>query len=382
MNTKLQITRRYDIDWLRVLAVLLLIPFHSMHIFILKPYSVVYIKNSVGISCFEPITQFIYEFHMPLLFILAGASAYFSLQSRSVCQFIQERFNRLLLPAVTGILFLIPPMTYVYRISKGDNLSFFMHLKNFFTNDPGDLSGITGAFTPAHLWFIIFLFTFSLAGVPLFIILNRHNNLTQKLGNFLENRFSLILLVIPVSLAACTNILDDKNPLVYFIIFFSGYIFMTEESCQLAIDRDKTVYLVLGIIFEIILQCFPNSFPEWSAIWISYELMRNANRLLWVFAILGFGNKFLNHPSKVLSYLSKSSYCIYIIHMPINTFVGYFIVRANLGLSLKFLLIILLTTLISFGAYEVIHHIKLLRFLFGMKDRSFSIRKAYESDTR
>jgi peptidoglycan/LPS O-acetylase OafA/YrhL len=86
-----------------------------------------------------------------------------------------------------------------------------------------------------------------------------------------------------------------------------------------------------------------------------------------VFVILGFGNKFLSHPSKILSYLSRSSFPIYILHLPINTFVGYFIIKTNLGLSLKFFLIVLLTTLVSFAAYEVIRRIDLLCFLLGIK---------------
>ncbi len=152
-----------------------------------------------------------------------------------------------------------------------------------------------------------------------------------------------------------------------FNIFLLGYILVTNEDYQKAINRDKTVYLILGIIFEIILQCYSNNFPAWSLIWISYELMRTANRLLWVFVILGFGNIYLDYPSKILSYLSKSSFPIYILHLPINTFVGYFIVKTNLGLFLKFFLIVLLTTLISFSAYEVIRRIDLLCFLLGIK---------------
>lgn len=381
MNTKSQITRRYDIDWLRVTAVLLLIPFHTMHIFILKPYSVVYIKNSTGITCFELITEFIHQFHMPLLFILAGASVYLALRVRNINQFIQERFNRLFIPAVIGILFLIPPMTYIYRISKGDNLSFFTHFKHFFTNNPGDLSGLTGSFTPAHLWFIIFLFIFSLVGAPLFVIFNKHNDLLKKFSNFLTIRFFLLLFGIPITLAASTNILDDKNPLVYFLIFLLGYILMTNEDYQKSINRDKLVYLALGIIFEIILQCYANKFPTWSISWIFYELIRNTNSLLWVFVILGFGNKLQNRSSKILSYLSKSSFTIYILHLPISTFVGYFIVKTNLGLSLKFFLITLLTTLISFAGYEIISRINLLSFLFGIKTRNISYKKNHKNSS-
>ena len=37
--------RHYDLDWLRVLAVLLLVPFHVALIFVLDPNSIMYIKD-------------------------------------------------------------------------------------------------------------------------------------------------------------------------------------------------------------------------------------------------------------------------------------------------------------------------------------------------
>ncbi len=368
MNAKIQITRRYDIDWLRVIAVLLLIPFHTMHIFILQPYSIVYIKNVNAIRSFEVITGFMHEFHMPLLFLLAGASAYLSLQFRSSSQFIGERFKRLLLPLCFGILFLVPPMTYIYQISIGNKISLLEHYKNFFTSNPGDLSGITGAFTPAHLWFILFLFLFSFAGIPFFGVLSKHNNTWNKLHGLLTKRFLLILMAVPLALLTAVNILGDKNPLVYFLIFLYGYLFMTDEEYQKAINRDKAGFLIAAVIIEIILQCYTNDLIEWSAGWLTYELIRVVNRLLWVFVILGFGNQYLNKPSKVLSYLSGASFPVYILHFPINTVVGYSIVRLEVGSYLKFVLIMILTTVLTLGLYEIIRHSKLICLLLGMKN--------------
>ena len=40
--------RRYDLDWLRVLGVLLLVPFHVALIFVLDPYTIMYIKDVVN----------------------------------------------------------------------------------------------------------------------------------------------------------------------------------------------------------------------------------------------------------------------------------------------------------------------------------------------
>lgn len=364
---ELKATRRYDIDWMRVIAVLLLIPFHSMHIFILQPYSVVYIKNDTGIAAFEKITQFIHTFHMPLLFVLAGASVYFSLQSRSQRQFIKERLQKLFIPLLSGILLVIPPMTYIYRISQGDDLSLLNHYIKFFSENPGDFSGLTGAFSPAHLWFIMFLFVFSIAGLPVFTFHQEAASITIKIRRILTKRFLLLLYTVPVALAGAVNLLDDKNPLVYFLIFLLGYLLMTNEAYQQAINRDKLGYFLIGVIFQIILLCYPNYFKEWSLIWILYEMMSVVNRLVWVFAMIGFGNKYLNHPSKALSYLSKASFPVYILHLPINTMVGYFIVNMKLAIYPKFILIVVLTTVISYALYEVIRRIPPICFLFGIK---------------
>lgn len=367
MKENTQGIRRYDIDWLRILAVLLLIPFHTMHIFILQPYSVVYIKNATGSTSYEMITRFIHEFHMPLLFFLAGASAYFSLQSRSWKKFIKERISRLLIPLITGILLLIPPMTYIYRISQGDNISLLNHYIGFFTQNPGDLSGITGAFTPAHLWFILFLFVFSLVAIPVFNILSKNRMRGEKLQKLLAGRLGLLLFTIPLALAAAINILEDKNPLVYFLIFIFGYIVISKEEYQKAIDRDKGIYLILGIVCEMILVSLNNSFSEGSISWYIYKFIEVSSRLILVYVLVGFGHKWLNHPSKALSYLSKAAFPVYMLHFPINTAVGYFIVKTPLGINAKAIVIILLTTIVTFAIYEVLRRIKPICFLLGIK---------------
>lgn len=355
------VTRRYDFDWLRVLAVLLLIPFHSMHIFILKLYSVVYIKNAEGVPAFEAISQFIHIFHMPLLFVLAGASTYLAFQTRTKKQYIQERVRKLLIPAIAGLVFLIPPMTYIYQISKGTDTSLMMHYKTFFTSNPGDFSGLNGAFTPAHLWFIVFLFVFSAFGIPFYDSLKRIR--------LFPMRFSLLLYSIPLALAFTLNLLDDKNPIMYFLIFLFGYILMADENSLKAIDRDKGFYLIFGIIFEILLIAQPAGVSEWSAPWVFYGILYHANRLSWVIAILGYGRKYLNHPSAILSYLSQASFPVYILHLPINTIVGFFMVQTGLPPFLKFMIIILLTLVVTYAVYELARKVPILRILLGIQKK-------------
>lgn len=90
--------RRYDLDWLRVLAVLLLLYFHTAAIFYVGELGEFYIKNdqsSHAMSCF---IAFIHQWHMPLLFLLSGAGTWFALSFRSAGEYVQERFKRLFIP--------------------------------------------------------------------------------------------------------------------------------------------------------------------------------------------------------------------------------------------------------------------------------------------
>ncbi|MDP3451057.1 MAG: acyltransferase family protein, partial [Anaerolineaceae bacterium] len=108
-TTKSLYLRRTDLDWLRVAAVLLLIPFHALLIFVADPNSIMYVKDNVDSLLFNRIAGFIHQFHMPLLFFIAGASSFFALAVRSARSFLFERVKKLLIPAVFTILVLVPP---------------------------------------------------------------------------------------------------------------------------------------------------------------------------------------------------------------------------------------------------------------------------------
>src|SRR5689334_23204217 len=106
--------RRYDIDWLRILAVLLLVPFHSALIFSLDPGHVVYIKDSVESPFLVQAAGFLSIWHMPLLFLISGMATWFALGFRSGGQYLKERVLRLLVPTVFAILVLVPLMTNIH----------------------------------------------------------------------------------------------------------------------------------------------------------------------------------------------------------------------------------------------------------------------------
>ena len=81
--------RRYDLDWLRVLAVLVLVPYHTARIFdIWEPF---YAENEWASTVLTyTFVGAVNPWHMPLFFLLAGAATWFALHFRSGGQYLNK----------------------------------------------------------------------------------------------------------------------------------------------------------------------------------------------------------------------------------------------------------------------------------------------------
>ena len=362
-------SRRFDLDWLRVLAVLLLIPFHSALVFNLDPNSIVYLKDAVHSPVLSAAAGFVHVWHMPLLFFIAGASTWFALGFRTAGKYANERLLRLLVPFLFGLVVFIPPMTYIHYLGRANLPTFGQHLARFFT-DFADLTGVRGGFTPAHLWFIMFLFVFSLAGLPVFLALrgDRGRRFIAWLGGWVGQAGVLFLLVVPLALAAAPDILGDKNPLYYFAVFMAGYLLTADERIQKAIERQAFVALALGVAAYVALQWLrAYRFAPWSPAWVGTELTWQLARWTWLLAWLGLGRRFLNFANRALRYLSEACYPVYILHLPILTLVAWLVIRLQANVAVKYSLIVGLTVAAAFALYEIAGRLGVLRFLFGMK---------------
>jgi glucan biosynthesis protein C len=96
---------------------------------------------------------------MPLLCVVSGLGAWYSLRSRTATGFIRERLARLLVPFLVGLLLVVPPQVYYQqRFEQQDPGSYWQFYRDFFQlhlgrrfpwfvrpDDPPDL------FEPAHL---------------------------------------------------------------------------------------------------------------------------------------------------------------------------------------------------------------------------------------
>jgi len=366
--------RRYDIDWLRVLAVLLLFPFHTARIF--DTNWLFYVTNAALSDALTYLMIYMHPWHMPLLFLLAGASTWFALGFRSAGKYIKERFIRLLVPFIFGVLVIVPPQSYFGLLgATGFPKSYLEWYPNFFSINPEDMDGyFLGGFTPGHLWFIALLFIFSLLVLPLFQYLRRRDS-GKRLVGWLAAFFSLpgTIFLLAIPLFVMNRLIDFyPNPFYYITWFFIGFVLVADARFEKSIDRHKTIALVLGPILYLVVAYFesfgyPYRNPSWLVTVIRAYLFCFAP-WFFVVAILGYGRKFLNFSNKFLTYNAQASYPLYILHQTVIIIIGFYVVQWWASISVKFATILVLSLIATTLIYDLlVKRTNLTRFLFGMK---------------
>ena len=154
--------RRYDLDWLRVFAFGGVFLYHCLRFFNSGDWE---IKNAETSGIVDLFTGIFDLFGMPLLFAIAGASIFFALRPGGASRFLRDRVRRLLVPLAFGIVVLGPPQVYLQRLTHGDFQGTFWQFLPLYFN--GTLEHF--AWTGVHLWFLEYLFLFTLVLTPLFV---------------------------------------------------------------------------------------------------------------------------------------------------------------------------------------------------------------------
>jgi peptidoglycan/LPS O-acetylase OafA/YrhL len=174
--------------------------------------------------------------------------------------------------------------------------------------------------------------------------------------------------VLALPLAVAVELLDigGKAPLLYLVLFIYGYVLVADGRLQVILDKHAVSGAILGLLstaaFNIILALD----GSWLLVHLAYYL----SRWCWVVAILGFGHRHLSKRNRLLRYLGEASYPFYILHLPVNTIVGYFVIQWPVSIAVKFLVINVVTFLATYAVYEVlVKRIGVMRFLFGMKPK-------------
>ncbi|MBN2173086.1 MAG: acyltransferase family protein [Bacteroidales bacterium] len=370
MNTK----RYHDIDWLRVLAMMMVFLFHCARFFNDEDWHVKNNEISMGATVF---VIFVSRWIMPLFFVLSGISSRYALQHRTGGQFVQERVKRLLVPLIFGILILIPPQVYIERITHGQfEGSFFQFYPHYF--DGWYAFGGNFAWMGLHLWYLEFLFLFSLLVLPLFLYWKKRDwaGKFSGIARFFSRPGAILLLFTLLCVVEMIVGLDRDgfgrrelggwSVFVYLVFFILGYLISTEEKFRTGIEKSRWLSLLTALVvtvagyFIITGRFFVPGFME--------AVLQTLNAWAWILVFLGFGSRYLTRSNRFLVYANEAVLPFYILHQTVIVILGFAIARRSWDVSVKFGLLTVFSFLIIMGVYEfLLRRNNLMRFLFGMK---------------
>jgi peptidoglycan/LPS O-acetylase OafA/YrhL len=379
--------RRYDIDWLRVIAVTVLVLHHTAAIF--NPYDPFPPIRGKPTMVFAVGTAFFHEWRLAILFIVSGAGSYFALRSLSGARFARGRFRRLTVPLVLGILLLVP--VHQYFGLRFQDPSFPYTFPQYLVAivvalfRTGRFGNGLMSLNWAHLWFLTYLFVASMLALPLFLYLKRERGrrLTARVAGFLSRGWAIFLLALPLAAVEVTLrarwrftqllLVDDwANFFFYAILFVYGYVIFSDERIRRALERRARAALFLGVIASAVflVLTFTGREPAagYTVRWTLYMLLHGFNAWCWCVAVLGFGSRHLNFSHRLLPYANEAVYPVYVLHLPISTVIASRVVGSNMGVGAQFALIALGTLASSVALYAfVIRRTRVTRFLFGLK---------------
>ncbi len=359
-------TERYDfLDWLRVIAIFVLMFFHTGMLFVGWGW---HITNAETIPALQWPMDLAHRLRMPLLFVVAGAAMWFALRRRSGATLIRERTLRLLVPVIFGMLVIVPPQIFVERVAHGQwhggYLAFLVERVFRFEFYPA------GDFAWHHLWFIVYLYVYVLLLTPL-LLWWRSRPSSLRPGAW------LYALALPLALneALLKPLFPETHNLISDWYIFVHYLLLTLYGFLLAsipgawdwLAARRRMSLALGLTVIIgVLSLFKAGVIAHDT--PTDHVLANVFTWLWLMTFIGYGRQHLSFTNGLLAWARNASYPIYILHQTVIVVIAYFVVQQPWHPWTKYFVVLGATLLICVLLYELlVRRFAFLRLMFGMK---------------
>lgn len=366
--------RLHYVDNLRILAIILVFVAHVCEVF--NPWDEWHITNGARSRLAGEVTALVAPWLMPLVMLLSGVGAWYSLRTRSNGAYLRERTARLLLPLTIGTIVLVSPQVYLERVWQGRFAgSYWEFLPRFF-------HGIypRGNFSWHHLWFLAHLLAYSFITLPLFRALQRPRGrrLMQHAARLCTRPGGMLVLAFPLILER--NVLwglfperhmlgsDWSNHALLFVAYIYGFVLAGSPWLGRAIDLQwrgalitgalGTVALMVGLWTDIVPDRIP---PQYHAVYLAFWMLYAICAWAWMVAMLGVGRAWLARETALTRYGRDAALGMYLIHQPIIVAIAFLTVPLAIGVGAKFALVFGLSAAATLIVLEMFRHDGILR---------------------
>lgn len=370
--------RLHSLDSLRAIMMLMGLVLHSAITYAISDWGGAWPLKDPGLTHLSNdfIVGFIHAFRMQIFFVVSGFFGAMLFYERNPLKMVNNRMARIVFPFIVFVLLLWPTVFFAFGYS---NL--------VFSGNPEALTKVLSNFSDwnilvpprtFHLWFLYYLAMITCSVVVLALVAKKIPAATgtiSKAFNWAIQKPILRILVF-AGLSAIvyfimgasqvdtsTSFIPDFNTFIYYFVFYIvGWILFKSKHLLDTFKKYDWINTVLGIILFTIL-FFNNG--------LSYEatiLLKSIMVWLLIFGITGLFIRYGSNHSARMRYLSDSSYWVYLVHLPFVAFIPSLIVDWPIPVTLKFLIVLVSTTIICYVSYHyLVRGTFIGRFLNGRK---------------
>ena len=366
--------RKHWIDNLRWITVLLVLFYH-----------VFYFYNNKGVfggiggfgtypespQYQDVVMYFLYPWFMPLLFLLAGISARYALQKHSGKEWFKSRTRKLLVPSTIG-LFVFHWMVGYFNTAVAAWTGVLEGLPAVVKYCIMAISGI------GPLWFIQTLWLLSLV-LLLVLVFDKKDKLWNWFGK--AGIVVIVLLGVFFWLGEQTLVQHPKadsldglwnlyKPLFYLVPFLLGYFVFSHDEVQQKVTKYWIPLMVgavtTGILLIVTTFGEDNTSPQYLG-----SPLNCLYGWLMCLAMMGWFSTCFDKTSAFASYMTRSSFGIYVVHYLVIGCLGYMMkMYTTLPPVAIYVILTIAVFTLSPLMYEILRRIPIIRWcVFGEKGK-------------
>ena len=378
--------RRYDLDWLRIIAFGLLILYHCGMFYVSWDW---HVKSRFASNAIEPLMMLTSPWRLTLLFLIAGAATRFMADKISIRQFLAMRMVRLWPPLLLAIFVIVPPQSYfeiveALQTANGLGANPTDWLDNFYikyvtgSGNWCDADGCLITPTYNHMWFVAYLILYTLALIVILPMLRRVPSAVSAIvaGPLLIIVPWLYLSALRLTLFPIFGESHDFRDdwylhILYFSVFLFGFAIAKHQDFFDRCVRLRWTALAIALICWATLIVYYNAFSDAAPppAWLQ-AIMRSVRELdAWcaIIAAIGLAHHHLrNVDGPVRQILTQAIFPFYLVHQTIIVVVGHYLDELRFPLAIEVPLLLATTALGCWLFFDLGRRIPLLRIWIGL----------------
>ena len=370
--------RQFGLDWLRIGAFGLLIFYHIGIFFVPWDW---HVKTTDLVEWVQWPMMAVNPWRLSLLFLISG------IVSRSLMakltkprRFAASRSARLLIPLAAGMVIFVAPQPWFELRDRGQYSEEFLH---FWLNDYAEFGASRGTPLPTwnHLWFVAYLWTYSMALALLSLLPETVRVVMQRAFDKLFSGWSLFILpivwlcfgriILLPAFGETHALVDDPYAhAVYSFAFFFGVGLARSPPAWSAILSNWRMSLATAVVACALLFYIHASGAESGTVAIAKSVTRAILAWSTILGLLGLAQTHFHFDGPVRRYLTEAIFPYYIIHQTIIIAVGCYLKQVGAEAGVQFFGILVATVASCALTYEIARRIPWLRPILGLKSKT------------